>query len=49
MYNKPSTIAYLQIHRQCFNQKKVEGIVRAGEFEWNFTWALNLVGILLNY
>ena len=39
MYNKPSTIAYLQIHKQCFNQKKVEGIVRAGEFEWNFTWA----------
>jgi len=39
MYNKPSTTAYLQIHKQCFNQKKVEGIVRAGEFEWNFTWA----------
>ena len=41
MYNKPSTIAYLQINKQCFNQKKVEGIVRAGEFEWNFTWAFN--------
>ena len=39
MYNKPSTIAYLQIHKQCFNQKKVQGIVRAGEFEWNFTLA----------
>ena len=39
MNNKPSTIAYLQIHKQCFNQKKVEGIVRAGDFEWNFTWA----------
>ena len=41
MYNKPSTIAYLQIHKQCFNQKKVEGIVRAGDFEWNFIWAFN--------
>ena len=41
MYNKPSTTAYLQIHKQCFNQKKVEGIVRAGNFEWSFTWAFN--------
>ena len=22
MYNNPSTTAYLQIHKQCFNQKK---------------------------
>ena len=41
MYNKPSTIAYLQINKQCFNQKKVEGIVRAGDFEWKFIWAFN--------
>ena len=39
MCNKPSTTAYLQIHKQCFNQKKVEGIVRAGDFEWYFIWA----------
>ena len=36
MNNKPSTTAYLSINKQCFNQKKVEGIVRAGDFEWNF-------------
>ena len=42
MDNKPSTTAYLRIHKQCFNQKKVEGIVRAGDFEWNFIWAFNL-------
>ena len=41
MNNKPSTTAYLRIHKQCFNQKKVEGIVRAGDFEWNFIWAFN--------
>ena len=39
MNSKPSTTAYLQINKQCFNQKKVEGIVRAGNFEWNFIWA----------
>jgi len=39
MYTRPSTTAYLQIHKQCFNQQKVEGIVRAGNFEWNFIWA----------
>ena len=39
MYTQPSTTAYLQIHKQCFNQQKVEGIVRAGNFEWNFIWA----------
>ena len=41
MYNPPSTTAYIQIYKQCFNQKKVEGIVRAGDFEWNFIWAFN--------
>ena len=41
MYNKPSTIAYLQIHKQCFNEKRLEGIVRAGDFEWNFIWSFN--------
>ena len=41
MYNKPSTIAYIQIHKQCFNYKKVEGVVRAGDFEWNFIWSFN--------
>ena len=39
MQNKPTTTAYLRIHKQCFNQKKVEGIVRAGDFEWNFIWS----------
>ena len=42
MNNKPSTTAYLQIHKQCFDQKKVEGIVRAGNFEWNFIWSFHL-------
>ena len=41
MYNKPSTTAYLQVHKQCFKQKKVEGVVRAGNFEWRFIWAFN--------
>ena len=41
MSHKPSTIAYLQINKQCFNQKRVEGIVRAGSFEWNFIWAFH--------
>ena len=41
MYNEPSTTAYLQIHKQCFNQQKVEGVVRAGNFEWNFIWSFH--------
>ena len=41
MYNKPSTTAYLQVHKQCFKQKKVEGVVRAGDFEWRFIWAFH--------
>ena len=41
MYNKTSTIAYLQIHKQCFHEKRLEGIVRAGDFEWNFIWSFN--------
>ena len=41
MNNQPTTTAYLKIHKQCFNQRKVEGIVRAGDFEWSFIWAFN--------
>ena len=41
MNNQPITTAYLKIKKQCFNQQKVEGIVRAGDFEWNFIWAFN--------
>tara|TARA_Y100001968_G_scaffold194579_1_gene178479 strand:- start:1333 stop:1590 length:258 start_codon:yes stop_codon:yes gene_type:complete len=41
MNKKPTTTAYLKINKQCFNQRKVEGIVRAGDFEWNFIWAFN--------
>ena len=41
MYTQPSTTAYVQVYKQCFNQQKVEGIVRAGDFEWNFIWAFN--------
>tara|TARA_B100000700_G_C14992086_1_gene831832 strand:+ start:840 stop:1097 length:258 start_codon:yes stop_codon:yes gene_type:complete len=41
MQNKPTTTAYLRINKKCFNQRKVEGIVKAGEFEWNFIWAFN--------
>tara|TARA_Y100001968_G_scaffold147149_1_gene134631 strand:- start:774 stop:1031 length:258 start_codon:yes stop_codon:yes gene_type:complete len=41
MFNKPTTTAYLRIHKQCFNQKQVVGIVRAGDFEWNFIWSFH--------
>ncbi len=42
MYNKPTTTAYLRIHKQCFNQKKVEGIVRAGDRIFAFAKDLDL-------
>jgi hypothetical protein len=34
----PETTAYVRITRQCWQQGKLEGEVRANQFEWQFEW-----------
>ena len=41
MKNKPSTIAHVNVHRQDFSNKSIEGNVAAGNFEWQFLWAFS--------
>lgn len=34
----PETTAYVRITQQSWQQGKLEGEVRAGQFEWHFQW-----------
>ena len=39
MRAKPETIAYLSVKEYCFAKKEIRGIVKASQFEWQFTWS----------
>ncbi|NET31883.1 MAG: DUF3146 family protein [Cyanothece sp. SIO1E1] len=34
----PETVAYVRITQQSWQQGKIEGEVRASEYEWQFQW-----------
>ena len=38
MRSKPETIAYLNVQEYCFFKKQVKGVVKASQFQWQFTW-----------
>ena len=39
MRAKPETTAYLIVKEYCFTKKQVKGIVKASQFNWQFTWS----------
>ena len=39
MRAKPETIAYLSVKEYCFTKREVRGLVKASQFEWQFTWS----------
>ena len=41
MRSKPETIAHVSIKEYCFSKKHIKGIVKASQFNWNFTWSFN--------
>ena len=41
MRSKPETIANVSIKEYCFSKKQIQGIVKASQFKWNFTWSFN--------
>ena len=46
MRPKPETIAHVIIKEYCFKKKQINGVVKASQFKWTFTWSFNK-GILL--
>ena len=46
MSSKPETIAYLSVQEYSFTKKQVKGIVKASQFQWQFTWLFGK-GLLL--
>tara|TARA_Y100001968_G_C19396438_1_gene738593 strand:- start:67 stop:324 length:258 start_codon:yes stop_codon:yes gene_type:complete len=39
MRPKPQTTAHLSVKEYCFSKKEVKGIVKASQFQWQFTWS----------
>ncbi len=46
MRPKPETIAHVIVKEYCFKKKQINGVVKASEFKWTFTWSFNK-GLLL--
>ena len=41
MRSKPETIASVSVKEYCFTKKQIQGVVKASQFQWNFTWSFN--------
>ncbi len=48
MRAKPETVAYLSVKEYCFTKKEVRGLVKASQFEWQFTWSFGKGLLVLN-
>tara|TARA_A100001234_G_C12593550_1_gene371688 strand:+ start:656 stop:913 length:258 start_codon:yes stop_codon:yes gene_type:complete len=46
MRPKPETIAHVIVQEYCFKKKQINGVVKASQFKWTFTWSFNK-GLLL--
>ena len=46
MLPKPETIAHVIVKEYCFKKKQINGVVKASQFKWTFTWSFNK-GLLL--
>ena len=48
MRPKPETIAHVIIKEYCFKKKQINGVVKASQFKWTFTWSFNKGLLLVN-
>lgn len=44
----PETIAHVRITYQCWQQGKIEGEVRASDYEWQFQWRFKQGELLIH-
>ena len=48
MRSKPETIAHVIVKEYCFKKKQINGVVKASQFKWTFTWSFNKGLLLVN-
>ena len=48
MRPKPETIAHVIVQEYCFKKKQINGVVKASQFKWTFTWSFNKGLLLVN-
>ena len=41
MRSKPETIANVNVKEYSFSKKQIQGIVKASQFRWTFTWSFH--------
>ena len=47
MRPKPETIAHVIVKEYCFKKKQINGVVKASQFKWTFTWSFNKGSLLV--
>ena len=48
MRSKPETTVYVSVEEYCFSKKQINGVVKASQFEWTFTWSFNKGLLIVN-
>ena len=48
MRPKPETIAHVIIKEYCFKKKQINGVVKASQFKWTFTWSFSKGLLVVN-
>ena len=41
MRSKPDTIANVSVKEYSFSKQQIQGVVKASQFKWTFTWFFN--------
>jgi len=41
MRSKPETIANVNVKEYSFSKKQIQGVVKASQVKWNFTWSFH--------
>ena len=41
MLRKPETTANVSVKEYSFSKKQIQGVVKASQFRWNFTWSFH--------
>jgi len=48
MRPKPETIAHVIVKEYCFKKKQINGVVKASQFKWTFTWSFSKGLLVVN-
>ena len=48
MRPKPETVANVSVKEYSFSKKQIQGVVKASQFRWTFTWSFHKGSLTVN-